>query len=733
MIGAVSLTLGLVYLLVWVRQPTRYGYLLFFITAASVAVFSIFELRMMRAAAPDDYAVALRWAHVPVFIVFLSVVGFVLLYLRSGRLWLAAAACGLRAVSLVLNFRTGVNVNFEKVTAMLPVPLWGGESIHVPVGVPNPYVIVAQLSNLLLIWFVADASVALWRRGDGNARRRAAAVGGSMFFCLLAAAVLAALLNTGLVRIPMALSVAFLGVVIAMAYELGWDVIAAARVTARLRLSEERLRESEQRLQLAAGAGELGLWEWNVAADEMWMTRECRALFGYRADESVGLSRLLESVHPDDRAAVERSVSAALSKGGRDFEQDFRIVLPDGHVRWVTSRGRIDRDESGATARIRGVTHDVTARRQAEERFRTLVEAAPSAMLVVDAEGVIVLANARAETMFGYMREELVGRSIEMLVPEHFRLSHNVYRRAYRQEWRPRAMGAGREIFACRKDGTELPVEVGLNPMQTFEGRLVLASVVDVSQRKQGEADAARQRDELAHLSRVAMLGELSGSLAHELNQPLSAILSNAQAAQRFLARDPPQLDRVTEILADIVKSDKRAGAVITRLRALLRKEEAQHRPVDMNEVVQEVLALMRSDFLNRRVSVRTELAPQLPAVSGDRVQLQQVLLNLLINGCDAMAGSERQRDLVVRSESAPGGSVKVSVADRGTGIPPEDLERIFEPFVTTKPQGMGLGLAVCRSIVKAHGGRLWAANNLGGGATINVELPTTGALPGGA
>jgi C4-dicarboxylate-specific signal transduction histidine kinase len=150
----------------------------------------------------------------------------------------------------------------------------------------------------------------------------------------------------------------------------------------------------------------------------------------------------------------------------------------------------------------------------------------------------------------------------------------------------------------------------------------------------------------------------------------------------------------LTEILADIVKSDKRAGAVITRLRSLFKKEEAQHQPVDMNEVVEEVLALIRSDLLNRQVSVRTELAPHLPAVSGDRVQLQQVLLNLLINGCDAMAGREAQRELVVRSESASDGNVKVSVADRGTGIPPEDLERIFEPFVTTKPQGMGLGLA---------------------------------------
>jgi len=729
MVGATSLTLGLIYLLIWLRQRSQHGYLLFFVAAAAVAAFSLFELRMMRATTADEYATTLRWAHVPIFILFLSLVGFVRLYFRTGRPWPGYAACGLRAVSLLLNFRTGVNINFVQVTAMLTVPVWGGESVQIPVGVANPYVVVAQLSNLLLIAFVADATVGLWRRGDPNARRRAAVVGGGILLFMLAGSVLAALLNYGLIRIPTAVSVAFLGVIVAMAYDLGWDVIAAAGLNARLRESEDKLRESEHRLQLAASAGELGLWEWSVAADEIWTTREGRVLFGYEADERVDLSRFLRSIHPDDRAAVEHDVRAALNKGGSDFDQDFRIVLPDGRLRWVRSRGRIDRDESGAAMLLRGATHDVTARGQAEERFRTLVEAAPSAMLVVDTEGIITLANARAVTMFGYARQELLGRPVEMLIPGRLRSSHETHRQAYREEWRPRAMGAGRELFAVRKDGTELPVEVGLNPMQTFEGRFVLASVVDVSERKRSELETARQRDQMAHLARVAMLGELSGSLAHELNQPLAAILSNAQAAQRFLGRDPPELDRVTEILADIVKSDKRAGDVITRLRSLLKKEEPQHRPLDVNELVQEVLVLMRSDLLNRQIAVRTQLAQELPAVSGDRVQLQQVLLNLLINGCDAMGDAVTQRDITVRSESALARGVRISVADNGTGIPSEDLEHIFEPFVTTKPQGLGLGLAVCRSIVRSHNGQLSATNNPSGGATFTIELPAADRL----
>ena len=220
------------------------------------------------------------------------------------------------------------------------------------------------------------------------------------------------------------------------------------------------------------------------------------------------------------------------------------------------------------------------------------------------------------------------------------------------------------------------------------------------------------------------MLGELSGSLAHELNQPLTAILSNAQAAQRFLAQTPPRVDQLAEILSDIVKSDHRARSVIQRLRAMLRKEQAQHQSLDINDVVEESLRLMRSDLLNRDVAVSTALADALPAVNGERNQLQQILLNFMMNGCDAMHARETDRRLLVRTHRNAQGDVEISVADRGTGIPAADLERIFEPFVTTKTQGLGLGLAICRSIVEAHGGRLWASNNADAGATLHIELP---------
>jgi len=256
---------------------------------------------------------------------------------------------------------------------------------------------------------------------------------------------------------------------------------------------------------------------------------------------------------------------------------------------------------------------------------------------------------------------------------------------------------------------------------------------MDITARKQAELEAARQRHDLAHLARVTSLGELSSSLAHELTHPLTAILSNAQAAQRFLARDDADLDEVREILNDIVTEDQRAGEVIHRLRLLLRKGEPPNHcdDVDLNEVVRDVLKLMRNDLINQNVTVDTDLAQNLPPITGDRVQLQQVVLNLVMNGCEAMDdydSSERQLLIASKSEN---GTVRVSVTDRGGAIPEEKREQVFERFFTTKKEGMGLGLSICRTIINAHRGEIWATNNAHGGATFHFSLPivSSGAL----
>jgi signal transduction histidine kinase len=243
--------------------------------------------------------------------------------------------------------------------------------------------------------------------------------------------------------------------------------------------------------------------------------------------------------------------------------------------------------------------------------------------------------------------------------------------------------------------------------------------------RKQGELETQRLRQELTHIGRVSAMGELTASLAHELNQPLTAILSNAQTAQGLLALDVINLEAVREILSDIVADDKRAAAVIHRLRILLRKGDVEFVPLAVNEIVGEVAWLVRSDALIRNVSMSLELAPDLPRVLGDRVQLQQVVLNLVLNGLEALrppwAGA---RTLVIRTATAGTAGVTVAVQDSGTGIDEKDTDCIFQPLYTTKAEGLGMGLAIARTIVDAHGGRLVAANNAQGGATVHFTLP---------
>jgi two-component system sensor kinase FixL len=489
---------------------------------------------------------------------------------------------------------------------------------------------------------------------------------------------------------------------------------------------ETALRESEQHMALAASAAELAMWMWDIPRDEVWVTDKGRALFGFAQSEKINLERFLDTIHPEDRDRVRQAVADAVSGTG-EYESEFRIVLPEVQTRWIATRGRTE-FSAGKAVRMRGVALDITLRKQAEERFRLVVEAAPNAMVMINGEGKIELANAQTEAVFGYTRQELVGHPLEMLIPERFRSQHPGYRRIYQANPTARAMGAGRELFGRRKDGSEVPVEIGLNPIYASEGLFVLASIIDISQRREAELELARQRNELAHFSRVTLLGQLCGSLVHELNQPLTAILSNAQAAQRYLAKDLADAEEFSDILCDIVAEDKLAAEVIRRLRVLLRKGEVQLEPLDINELVDTVLKLVRSDFLNQNVAVHTDLAPHLPLIHGDEVQLQQVLLNLAVNGCDAMAGVEAiERRLFLRTECLDSGEVKVSVRDQGCGIPPEKLDRIFEPFFTTKTQGMGMGLAICRTIISAHGGKLWATNNPECGATFQFTLTANG------
>jgi PAS domain S-box-containing protein len=361
--------------------------------------------------------------------------------------------------------------------------------------------------------------------------------------------------------------------------------------------------------------------------------------------------------------------------------------------------------------------------RQAEQRFRTVVESAPNAVVVVNADGNIVLVNAQCERFFGYRRKDLIGQPVELLVPKRFHTEHPSHGVSFFASPPDAPTGAMRELCGQRKDGSEFPVEIGLTPMQTGEGSLVLWVIVDITERRQAE----EARQELAHASRLALVGELTASIAHEINQPLGAILSYADAAEMLLESAPKSLAQVRQILEYIRRDDLRASEVIRRLRALLRKHEMEMRPVDVNDLASDVLLLIRAEARRRRVAIETSFAANLPIVQGDRVHLQQVLLNLLLNGMEAMANVPGEKKLSVRTALNQGSCVEIAVSDVGAGISQDRLPRLFAPFFSTKKNGMGLGLSLARSLIEAHGGRIWGENNSRAGATFRFVLPIPG------
>jgi C4-dicarboxylate-specific signal transduction histidine kinase len=260
-------------------------------------------------------------------------------------------------------------------------------------------------------------------------------------------------------------------------------------------------------------------------------------------------------------------------------------------------------------------------------------------------------------------------------------------------------------------------------------GRQFVGAVMDITETRRAQEQLQQAQANLAHVARVTMLGQLTASIGHEVNQPLAAIVTNGEAAIRYLRRDPPELDEVRDALTSMIAEGKRASEIVKRIRSLIQKTTPQTAPLDINSVLAEGAALVQREIANQRVVLRLDLAPELPEVLGDRVQLQQVIINLMVNAIQAMAGvNGRARDLLVRSSLTEAGLVVVAVRDSGEGLDPAKADQIFDAFYSTKTDGMGMGLSICRTIMDAHNGRLWASANDGPGATFQFSLPATGA-----
>jgi PAS domain S-box-containing protein len=363
-----------------------------------------------------------------------------------------------------------------------------------------------------------------------------------------------------------------------------------------------------------------------------------------------------------------------------------------------------------------------------ETKIRRLVDSNIIGIFIWDFDGRILEANDEFLRMVGYDREDLLAGGIRWtdLTPPDWRDRNNA--RIEQQKSSGRFEPFEKEY--TRKDGSRVPVLIGGATLEEGSNQGV-AFVLGLTERKRVEAEALESEQryrkaqlELAHANRVATMGQLTASITHEVNQPITAAVTYALAARRWLNAEPPNFHEVDDALSLIVKEGNRAGEVVGRIRALIKKAPARKDAVEINDAVLEIIALTRMEAANNSVSVRTQLAEGLPRVQGDRVQLQQVLLNLIINAIEAMRDiGEEERELLISSRNEPDG-VSVEVRDSGPGFAPAALERVFEAFYTTKPGGLGLGLSICRSIIEAHNGRLWASPNVPRGATFEFTVP---------
>jgi PAS domain S-box-containing protein len=457
---------------------------------------------------------------------------------------------------------------------------------------------------------------------------------------------------------------------------------------------------------------------WNRGAEES---------YGWTAEEVVGkvtTHQLLQTIF----SAPVQEIDAELLRTGR-WEGELIHTKRDGtHVK-VASRWSLQRDKGQRPLAILETNNDITDRKRTEDALRrqaNLLEQTHDAIIVWEFSGTIIFWNRGAEQLYGFSRKEAVGRHSHDLLQTMHPLSRPDFEAELERagEWKG-------ELTHTAHGGRKILVESRHVLIREPDGRrLVLETNRDITEQKRAAGELRQAQADLAHASRVTTMGELTASLAHEVNQPIAAAITDANTCLRWLARDHPDLEEGRAAAVRVVKDATRAADIISRIRLLFKKGTPERESVNVNEVIQEMLVLLNNEATRYFVSVRTELASDLPQVKADRVQLQQVIMNLMMNSIDAMKDGDGTRDLAIQSQRTENEQLMVSVSDTGVGLPSQHADRMFDAFFTTKLHGTGMGLAISRSIIESHGGRLWAADNSPRGASFYFTLPTTEAHP---
>lgn len=507
-------------------------------------------------------------------------------------------------------------------------------------------------------------------------------------------------------------------------------LVACENITER-KEAENALRQSEAYLAQAQELSHTGSFGWRAATGEITWSKETYRIFQCDEGTKPAIPFMLQRIHPEDRLAVQRTTARA-AREGSDYDHEYRLLMPDGSIKYVRAVARATRDSSGRVEFV-GSVSDVTATKEAErrlreseQRFRDYAETASDWFWETGPDHRVTHISQHSETvttpagLIGLTRWDIAPDAD--LEPEKWR-QHRVALEAH---------VPFRDLVYRSKDRSGQPIYVRTSGKPFFDAegvfqgyRGVCTDVTAAIRADQAEDALRKAQAELAHVTRVTTLGELTASIAHEINQPLAAVIANADACLAWLQRSPPDLKAARRSVEWIIEDGKRASDVIRHVRALAKRTDIEMAPLDVNVVVREAIALVRREMASHAVSIRMELSSVLPRIFGDRIQLQQVLINLVMNGIEAMEGvHDRPRELAIRSIAAGDDAVLVSVADCGIGICEQAMDRLFAPFFTTKSSGMGMGLSICRSIIEAHGGRLSAAPNQERGATFQITLP---------
>jgi PAS domain S-box-containing protein len=498
----------------------------------------------------------------------------------------------------------------------------------------------------------------------------------------------------------------------------------------------KELRRNEAYLAEAQKLSKTGSFGWNVFGGEIYWSEETFRIFEYGPQTKPGIELILERTHPEDRVRVQQAIDRA-SQDVEDFDLEHRLLMPDGSVKHVQVVGHLRETGQPGKTELVGAITDITERKRAEAALRQTEAYLEEAQRLTHTGSWAWNIASRENVHWSQEQYRLFGldpesdsssfeRALQRIHPEDQATFNRVVEQAIRErsdfEVDFRIVLPDGKIKYSRSVG---------HPVFSASGELVefVGTGVDMTERRQAEKERERLRQvqaDLAHINRVTTMGELTASLAHEINQPITAAVTDARTCLRWLAREQPDLGEARESAARMVNAVTRAADIISRLRQLFKKGAPQASLVDVSQVIQEMVVLLRSEASRHSVSILTELSEDLPRVVADRVQLQQVLMNLMLNGIEAMQDTKGGGQLTIRSLRGEGGQLLISVSDTGMGLPPDQADQIFNAFFSTKAQGTGMGLSISRSIIESHGGRLWATSNSGRGATFNFTLPST-------